>query len=212
MNPHIRRNGAIGILWLVHISAIIGVSLGYQEWFISKTPLNLLIIALLVIAVFPVKTAGNALIFGAIFIAGFLAEWIGVHSGFPFGSYTYGSNLGFKFDEIPFMIGANWAVLVFATGAIASVIFNNTFTRVVGGAAMMVLLDLFMEPVAPVFDYWTFEGGEAPLQNYVGWMAVAILLHLLFQKKIGKGDVKFSLHVYGAQLVFFVYFFLQYGL
>ncbi len=212
MNPQIKRNVAIVILWLVHISAIIGVSLGYQEWFITKTPLNLLVIMLLVVAVFPVKTAADALVFAGIFLAGFLAEWIGVHSGFPFGNYSYGSNLGFKIDEIPVMIGANWAVLVFVTGAIASVVFNKIATRVVGGAAMMVLLDLFMEPVAPVFDFWTFEGGEAPVQNYFGWLAVAILLQFLFQKRIGKGDVKFSLHVYSTQLVFFVYFFLQYGL
>ena len=44
----------------------------------------------------------------------------------------------------------------------------------------MILLDLLIEPIAPVLDFWVFDGGEAPLQNYIGWTAVALFLQIIF--------------------------------
>ena len=38
-----KTNLAIGIVWLFHISAIIGMLIGYESWFLPKTPLNLII-------------------------------------------------------------------------------------------------------------------------------------------------------------------------
>jgi len=34
---------SILVIWLFVISALIGISLGFEDWFIPKTPLNLLI-------------------------------------------------------------------------------------------------------------------------------------------------------------------------
>ncbi len=212
MNALTLKNVSIFLIWLVHISAMIGISLGYTEWFVSKTPFNLLLIFLLVAINFPLNRFRWWGIFLLCFATGYAAEWLGVHRGLIFGEYTYGANLGVKLDEIPVMIAINWAVLVLVTGSIASRLFAGFWARVAGGAGLMLLLDLFMEPVAPVFDFWEFSGGQAPLQNYAGWFVVAALLHIPYQKLGFEGDDKFSLHVYGAQLIFFVYFFLQYGL
>ena len=44
----------------------------------------------------------------------------------------------------------------------------------------MIFLDLLIEPIAPVLDFWAFEGENAPLQNYIGWTAVAIFLQSIF--------------------------------
>ena len=32
---------------------------------------------------------------------------------------------------------------------------------------MMVFLDVLIEPIAPILDFWTFAGGEALYQNYL---------------------------------------------
>lgn len=203
---------SIGILWLVHLSAIIGISLGHSEWFVTKTPYNLLVIFLLIIVNFPMNTPRKWGLFLVFFLTGYVAEWLGVHYGLLFGDYAYGENLGWKIQDVPVMIGINWAVLVMVTGAMATAVFSTRISRIFGGAALMVFLDLFMEVVAPAFDFWQFSSGEAPAQNYIAWFGISALLHTLYQKFAVAGNVVFSLHVYGAQCIFFIYFFLQYGL
>ena len=50
-----RENWVIGsfIVWLFQISALIGISICFQDWFISKTPLNLTIHVALLFWIFP---------------------------------------------------------------------------------------------------------------------------------------------------------------
>ncbi len=202
---------SIGILWLFHLSGMIGISLGYEDWFISKTPLNLSIAFVLLILNYPIEK--KKIIFTALFfLAGMLVEWIGVHYHFLFGSYTYGASLGPKFDGVPFLIGINWAALVLITGTIASAISDRLFFKVMIGAALMVFLDFFMEVPAPIFDFWTFENGLAPLQNYIAWFGIASVLHFIFQKNKIKGNLSFSVHLYLSQFVFFLYFYERYSI
>jgi len=199
-------NLAIFIIWLFHISAIIGISLGYQHWFVSKTPLNLLVQFILLILCFAINTPKKWLVFVGCFFTGILIEAIGVQHSFVFGSYYYGENLGLKILNVPLLIGINWAILVFITAAISNKISNNFFIKTTLGAALMVGLDIFMERVASAFDFWHFTNGHPPLRNFVTWFLVAFLLHAIVQYFKLKGNVKFALHLYVAQLVFFVYF------
>jgi bisanhydrobacterioruberin hydratase len=92
---------SIFTIWLFQISAIIGISLGYYDWFISKTPLNLIITALLLIIHYPIDSFKKVAFGFFIFTFSLLIEWIGVHFGFLFGSYEYGKNLGIKLDGVP---------------------------------------------------------------------------------------------------------------
>jgi len=199
-------NISIFIVWLFHISAIIGITLGYQNWFVSKTPINLLVQASLLLYYFPVSSIKKWLIFGICFFAGMFVEAIGVQNSFLFGSYYYGENLGFKLFDVPLLIGINWAILVFITAAIAIRFSNNLLIKIIIGATLMVGLDFMMEGVAPIFDFWYFTEGHPPLRNFVTWFLVAAFLHFVFQYFKLNGNFKFALHLYLAQLVFFSYF------
>lgn len=150
------------------------------------------------------------MVFGLFCIGGMLAEWIGVHYGVLFGNYAYGSNFGPKLDGVPFLIGINWALLTFITASIATYLVTNKIAQIILAASLMVLLDFFMEHSAPRFDFWSFEGAIVPLKNYVTWFVVAVLFQTIIQFKKIKGDLTFSINLYVAQLVFFVYFFLAY--
>ena len=44
----------------------------------------------------------------------------------------------------------------------------------------MVMLDAVIEPIAPLLDFWEFNGGKAPLKNYLGWILVALPLNFLY--------------------------------
>lgn len=199
-------NVSIFIIWLFHISAIVGVSLGFKDWFVSKTPLNLLLQTTLLLLCFPVNSIKKCLVFGGCFLVGMLVEAIGVQHSFLFGSYYYGENLGFKLFDVPLLIGINWAILVFITAAIALRFSNNLLTKIIIGATLMVGLDFVMEGIAPIFDFWYFEGGHPPLRNFITWFLVAAGLHFIFQYLKLKGNFTFALHLYFAQLVFFSYF------
>lgn len=203
---------AIGLVWLFHISGMVGISLGFEDFFLPKTPLNLLLGFLLLIAFFPIKGRTPILLTSIFFIAGMLVEWIGVKYGFLFGEYYYGDNLGPKFQGVPWLIGVNWAVLVVITGALASQWFNNFWIKIIVGAGLMVALDFFMEVSAPVFDFWDFGQQGAPLRNYIAWYVIAAILHFLFQKFKMKGNYQFSLNLFLAQVVFFAYFFFVNGI
>jgi putative membrane protein len=72
----------------------------------------------------------------------------------------------------------------------------------------MLVLDFFMEQTAPRFDFWEFDGDIVPLKNYLSWLAIALLFQFVIRAVRLNGDLKFSAHLYTAQLVFFLYFFI----
>ena len=203
---------SIFIVWLFHLTAMIGVSIGYEYWFISKTPLNLSLIFLLLIWTFPEKSLRLGIGIGVFFIGGMLLEWLGVQYGLFFGNYTYGNNLGPKFFGVPWFIGINWAVLTVTSASIATSLLQNKYTRSFLGAGLMVFLDFFLEQSAPTFDFWVFENGVVPLKNYIAWFAISLLFNFIYQSLNLRASSKFSYHLYIAQLVFFVYFYGFYNL
>lgn len=202
-----RINLFIFIIWLFHLTAMIGVSLGYQGWFVSKTPINLSLIFLILIWSFPKKSLRLGIAIGVFFLGGMLFEWLGVHYGLFFGNYEYGNNLGLKVSGIPWFIGINWAVLTIVSASIASSILKSKAARVFLGAGLMVFLDFFLEQSAPIFDFWLFENGVVPLKNYIAWFVISLLFNFIYQSLNLKGNSKISFHIYIAQLVFFVYFY-----
>lgn len=198
---------AIGVLWLFHISGIIGISLGYQEWFASRTVLNLLIMFLLLAFFFPLNTLKKWGLFVFFGLLGILVEYLGVSFGLFFGEYNYGHNFGPKIFEVPVFIGVNWAMLTFICGSVANELSDSIFLKSLLGTFMMLFLDLFMEKVAPIFDFWEFSGGYAPIDNYIAWGIISFIFHLIFHLTKIKGQFLISIHLYLVQLVFFAYFY-----
>ncbi len=197
------------LLYLFHFCAIIGSSFGFQDWFISKTPLNLTLIGLLLVIAFPIRTKKAVLLFFTYAAIGIFVEFLGVNYGLLFGEYTYGKNLGPKVAGVPLSIGLNWSLLVMITGEIANRFKLYKFFKAIIAALLMVFLDLFLEHSAPLFDFWEFNGGIAPFSNYSAWFFVALLLQIIHQYSELKGNYFFSIHCYFAQLIFFVFFFLN---
>ena len=192
-----------GLVWLFHLSGIIGIFLGFHEWFLEKTPLNLSICFVLLLMAWPLKSLKEVVTVYSFFAVGMLAEWSGVHYGFPFGDYYYGDNLGVKLDGVPILIGVNWAMLVLITGSIATRVTGHLWLKVVLGALLMVFLDFFIEPNASSLDFWHWKNDHIPVSNYLGWLVIAGFLQYLFQRTIKEINFRFSINLYIAQLIFF---------
>lgn len=139
-----------------------------------------------------------------ILIGSFLIEVIGVTTGLIFGTYQYGANLGPKLIETPVIIGINWHMLILAIASICSRLKWHLLLKSCMGATIMLAYDLILEPVAPCFDFWSWEKNIAPFQNYVAWFIISFLLLLLFNTKRIKLKNKFATPLLTIQFLFFI--------
>ncbi len=119
-------------------------------------------------------------IFLLIFWGGFFIEWIGTSTGYLFGEYSYGEVLGIKWLGVSLIIGINWYAIVLASVNFARIFFKNRWIQAIAGAALCVLMDFIIEPVAVKFEFWTWGGGEIPVFNYITWFVFALLFSLVY--------------------------------
>ena len=68
----------------------------------------------------------------------------------------------------------------------------------------MVLVDFFIEQVAPTYDFWYWKNQLVPLQNYTAWFAFAFAFNFLFQRLQIAQNNKVAVWLYGLMLLFFV--------
>ena len=192
------------VLWLFICSALIGMSLGYEQWFITKTPLNLLLVALILVWIYPIRDRNYWSAWFIAFATGMAVEILGVQTGLIFGDYEYGDNLGLMVLDVPLLIGVNWAVLSFVTYAISRKLVRNALGQMMLGGFLMVLIDIPMEQLASRFDFWHWAGDHIPLQNYVAWLVTAFFLQWVLRRLVDRGNYVISSHIYLSQFVFFV--------
>ena len=193
----------ICVLYIIHFSALMGIYLGYIQWFLSKTWAILFLIFLVLWDGLPKKSIKISWPIPAVFFIGFMAEWLGVKFGFLFGDYSYGANLGMKLDDVPIIMGINWIILSLATRGIMQRFFKLPVMKILVSSVLMVSLDILLEPLAPQLDYWSFDTMVAPLSNYIGWLIYSILIQSLLELVQFKGHFKISLHILIIQLLFF---------
>ena len=193
------------------------MSLNYREWFLSKTPLNL-IISLLVLALpyfFSNKNQlENVRIYTKhlipfslfVYIASMLVEWHGVKYGILFGPYKYLDHLGPKIEGVPWIIGANWTMIVFSSASVCAYLKVPDWVKAILGALLMVLLDILIEQKAPSFDFWIFDQGMPGLRNYMSWFVCGLIFHSVWYKLGLKSPNRVGVHIFISQVVFFTYF------
>lgn len=182
-NLTITPRTAIVVIILFHVVGVVGLAVpASRPLFLQIVPFHLLLMLGVITLGHdkPDKRFGNFI--ASAFLLGFLAEWLGVHTGLLFGNYTYGKTLGIKLFDIPLMIGVNWFLLIYAVGVtMQRSRLKSAFFRVVTGAAILVLLDLLIEPVAIKFDYWHWVDVSIPLKNYICWFLVSVLMLGVFE-------------------------------
>ena len=191
------------ILVVIYFVGIIGFSQAkYRDTLLPASGVVLYLSTLAIALASKNKT--KFIVFMAIaFLIGFGSEVIGVNTAYLFGNYVYGVNLGPKLLNVSIVIGLLWGVL--ALGAASMVDQMSIFNRwkVFFGAAIMLGVDLIMEPVAIANQFWSWEGGNVPFYNYVCWFLIAILLQLILRKfKLNEKN-----KVYNTLLILMIVFF-----
>ncbi|MFK7833997.1 MAG: carotenoid biosynthesis protein [Winogradskyella sp.] len=205
-NKNFKLYLSIFVIWLFTVSGIIGILSSYQDWFLSLTPLNLFITFIILIINIEDLKPKVALALSIPFILGFVTEALGVNYGLIFGTYAYGENLGWKIAGVPLLICFNWALLTAVSADVSRFISKNIIAAALIGGIIMTAMDLLLEQSAPRFDFWEFENGIVPLQNYIGWVATAFVAHLGYQAFAIKTNKIISWHILISIIVFFTVF------
>lgn len=123
---------------------------------------------------------------------GFVVEYIGATTGFPFGRYTYTELVQPQLlGTVPVAICAAWMMVVASAYEIANQLGFKRYGRngmLLVTATLVLILDLQIEPVAALINgYWHWHDSGpyygVPTANFVAWwlvgLAMAWLLTLL---------------------------------
>ncbi len=146
-----------------------------------------------------------------IFISGFIIEIVGVKTGKIFGFYEYGLGLGIKLWEVPLTIGLNWLVLIICTGTLVELLFNSSnnknvlivIVKSIFASILLTALDILIEPVAILQDFWHWKLNVIPLQNYIAWFIISFLMQFIFYILPFKKENPLAVWMYFLQILFF---------
>lgn len=175
-----------------------------RDLFLPMSFMNLLLSFVIMILSRKTNKLYFILFLSLTFLVGMTAEWIGIHTGYLFGEYYYGENLGTKMDGVPLIIGINWGILSVCCCNVTSIFIKKSiWLSSFVSAFLMMLLDVLIEPVAITSDYWHWDSLNIPLYNYFCWFAVALPLHFLYFKwKLGEQN-KVTIALFGILVMFF---------
>lgn len=117
-------------------------------------------------------------------IMGWLVEFVGSKTGFPFGVYGYTGRLQPQLGGVPLLIPVAWFMLMPCAWTIASLLAGGRrWLFVVMSVAAFVAWDLFLDPQMVTWDFWRWSqpGGYfgIPWSNYAGWALAALLMTLI---------------------------------
>jgi bisanhydrobacterioruberin hydratase len=215
-----KKNIAITLALLFHVSGALGILFSpYKDWFVQNTPLNLCLMAGLLMFCQEEKNKNFWLFSIVCWCTGMVTEIIGVNTGLLFGNYAYGSVLGFKLMEVPLLIGLQWFVVVFCcgitlehwhlwlqkkgfpSGPLARIWILSS--KIIDAALLATFFDFIMEPVAVKLSFWNWANNEIPFLNYACWFGISALLLLLMQWMPFSKKNQFAPHLLLIQTLFF---------
>lgn len=207
---------------LFHFFGIIGMLFWNKNLFIQATPLNLLLMFVLLLWTQEDKNSSFILFVVIAVFIGFMAEVTGVHTGLLFGNYSYGKALGIKFLEVPLIIGINWFVIIYCSGISIQTVLHKLvkgvsvqnqklsaslkiFSVIIDGAILATFFDWLMEPIAIKLGFWHWnEGGAIPVYNYLCWFIISAALLTIFQFFNFRKRNKFAINLLLIQVMFFL--------
>jgi putative membrane protein len=153
----------------------------------------------LIVGVAPTATRKTVAAVGLLAAYAYGIEYVGVHTGWPYGSFEYvvdlgpivgGVPAGLPVFFIPLVVNA-YLLVVFLLGERA----RNTAVRLLSVIALVLTMDVVLDPGAVALQFWNYAdpgvpvfGGAlsaaggfygVPLSNYAGWVLSATVAVVL---------------------------------
>ena len=135
----------------------------------------------LVVGVLPLVARRAALALGALVAYSYAIEYIGVHTGYPYGEFFYGVDLGPTLYGVPLGLPVFFIPLVMNAYLLVSLLLGEKAAsrplRLVRVIAAVLAMDLVLDPGAVALGFWVYPAGGlyygVPLSNYAGWVLSA---------------------------------------
>lgn len=111
----------------------------------------------------------------------FAAEVLGVHTGLPFGNYSYSDQLGWKLFDVPVLIPLAWFMMMYPCWLIATAMHKKPLFQIGIAAWLMATWDLFLDPQMVNEGFWVWHTStgtttQIPLSNFFGWLITAAVV------------------------------------
>ena len=149
-----------------------------------------------------VNKSKSALVFGTIFVFGYLIELIGVQTGYLFGQYIYQEAMGPLIFRTPLIIGATWYATVAGAANVSSYVKAPVLAQSILAGFLAVLMDMLIEQVAVSYGLWQWVGGEIPLYNYLCWFVFGSIFAFIYLK-LTESKNKVAFHLFWIWIAFF---------
>ena len=167
----------------------------------GQTTVVLGAIAGLAFLAFALGTTRAGIVFAASFVISLSSELTGTSTGFPFGAYSYTTQLGYKIaDLVPFNIPTSWFYMLVASLAICGRILPSANTNrsrwwwALVAASVLTAWDVSMDPAMVKTTHWLWHVPDLsstsslsqfvgtpfffgmPLTNWLGWLLTGIVV------------------------------------
>jgi putative membrane protein len=175
----------------------------------ARVPLLLAVLASLAISLKEWSGAPLLVLFGM--LVGFLSELAGLSLGLPFSRYTY-----LRFEQarvlgVPVPVVLAWGIYLYASYMASMTLAAGRRARLLLAPALMVLLDLAIDPVMVEAGFWRWYGEGPwfgiPTENFAGWFLVSLascaLYARLTRREPGGGNPLLFLPYLSAYLTLF---------
>lgn len=170
------------VLAIIYLAGILGLFSPLSSDFKELSFLQIIFCSTLVLISHKNWTLDFLFKFSALALTCFLIEVIGVRTGYPFGEYFYGSNLGPQVFDVPIIIALNWTMLIYSAKALFDQLHLPKYLSAFAAGISLVIVDFLIEQIAFDFNYWYWVDVQVPLSNYLAWFLIAFLGALCFKK------------------------------
>lgn len=187
----------LGVVW--HL-----IPLTYP-YMVYITPFFLFSYTLIALYLSFAKSTMSTVLIVILYLSTFFIEVYGVKTGLIFGEYEYLWGLQPQLFNVPLVIGLTWLSLIF--GGYYNLKERNIskWLIILINPIIVTLFDVILEPVAIHFSYWKWEDVSVPLQNYIAWFVISLVITTIlvgFNIKTTKNGLIKDL--FYSQLIFFV--------
>ena len=122
-----------------------------------------------------------------VFSLTFSVEYLGSHTGWPFGGYSYTNLLQPQLGGVPLLIPVAWLMMLPCTWAVAHRLRASRWQFALMSGLALTAWDLFLDPQMVNWNLWQWHEPNGyfgiPWQNYVGWFVTGTLLTWLIQPR-----------------------------
>lgn len=132
---------------------------------------------------------------GLLFITlySYVIEFIGLKTGFPYGSFEYLIELGPMISGVPIGLPIFFIPLVLNAYLLVNLIgIDSRYRRFLYSLGLVLIVDAVLDPAAVALGIWEYSSGlfyGVPLTNYIGWIisgsvALVVLEHIFEASEI----------------------------